>query len=94
VVGMANLAILTKDGSLKGFDITEVRKALASDNPVKAIITLAHSMHMRVVAEGVETAAQLAFLEQHGCEEYQGYFFSPPVPAATLERLALATTKP
>ena len=60
----------------------------------KAIITLAHSMHMRVVAEGVETAAQLAFLEQHGCEEYQGYFFSPPVPAATLERLALATTKP
>ncbi len=52
-----------------------------------AIITLAHSMHMKVVAEGVETAAQLDFLREHGCEEYQGYYFSKPVPASIVEKL-------
>jgi EAL domain-containing protein (putative c-di-GMP-specific phosphodiesterase class I) len=35
-----------------------------------------------VLAEGVETPAQLAFLERHGCEYYQGYFFCRPVAAA------------
>lgn len=52
-----------------------------------AIITLAHSMHMKVVAEGVETVTQLDFLKTHGCEEYQGYLFSKPVTAKALEQL-------
>ncbi len=46
---------------------------------VSAVINMGKSLHMRVVAEGVETREQLLFLEQHGCTEAQGYFFSRPV---------------
>ena len=46
---------------------------------VKAIIAMAHGLSMKVVTEGVETAEQLAFLRQHGCEQYQGYIFSKPL---------------
>lgn len=46
---------------------------------VRAIINLAHNLNMGVVAEGVETKAQLEFLIQNGCDQVQGYFFSPPV---------------
>ena len=48
---------------------------------VTAIIAMAHGLHVRVVAEGVETAEQLEFLRQHGCEAYQGYYFSGPLQA-------------
>lgn len=47
---------------------------------VRAIISLAHSLRLRVVAEGVETAEQLDFLRQLGCDQYQGFFYSPAVP--------------
>ena len=43
---------------------------------------MAHALDMRVVAEGVETAEQLAALQALGCEEVQGYFIARPVPAA------------
>ena len=46
----------------------------------KAIIAMAHSLHLKVIAEGVETEGQLAYLRSHGCDEMQGYYFSRPVP--------------
>jgi diguanylate cyclase (GGDEF)-like protein len=45
----------------------------------KAVISMAGSLRLRVVAEGVETRAQLAFLASCGCDEIQGYYFSPPL---------------
>ena len=54
---------------------------------VTAIIQMAHSLNLKVVAEGVETEAELAFLCQHGCDEIQGYLFSRPLNASTFEEL-------
>jgi diguanylate cyclase (GGDEF)-like protein/PAS domain S-box-containing protein len=52
-----------------------------------ATIALAHSLNLKVVAEGVETEEQLAFLREHGCDGFQGYVFSRPLPAADIEPL-------
>ena len=73
-------------------DIAFIREV--TTNPQDAAITrtiieLAHSLNLRVVAEGVETQAQLGFLKEAGCDQIQGYLFSRPLPAATLERLLL-----
>lgn len=54
---------------------------------VKTIIDLAKNFRMNVIAEGVETKAQLDFLKQNGCMAYQGYLFSKPVPIKTFEAL-------
>jgi diguanylate cyclase (GGDEF)-like protein len=50
-----------------------------------ATIALAHSLGLKVVAEGVETEAHLESLREHGCDEIQGYLFSPPVTADVVE---------
>ena len=54
---------------------------------VQSIITLARSLRLVVIAEGVETEAQRVFLEKHGCPVYQGYLFSKPVALAAFEEL-------
>ena len=53
----------------------------------RAIISIGHSLDLKVVAEGVETEAQLEYLKKHGCDEVQGYYFSEPVPPQAFRRL-------
>jgi predicted signal transduction protein with EAL and GGDEF domain len=59
----------------------------------QTVITMGHSLGLEVVAEGVETPAQLAFLERHGCKVFQGYLFGRPVPLDEFEK-ALAHGAP
>jgi len=59
---------------------------------VKAVIAMAHSLNIRVIAEGVETQAQLAFLKQLRCNVFQGYLFSRPCTAEQLEQLWSSST--
>lgn len=54
---------------------------------IKAIIALAQSMNLAVIAEGVETEAQRMFLELNGCHAFQGYLFSRPIPVVEFEQL-------
>jgi diguanylate cyclase (GGDEF)-like protein len=67
--------------------ISEIVSRPEDASIVRAIVSLAHSLHLKVVAEGVETLAQLDFLKSADCDEYQGYHFSRPLPAAEFERL-------
>ncbi len=74
-------------------DIIKVDQQFIRDIPhstedmtlVKAVIAMAHSMGLDVVAEGVETEEQASFLRKHSCEELQGYLFSRPLPADEFE---------
>jgi diguanylate cyclase (GGDEF)-like protein len=54
---------------------------------VQAIVSLAHGLRLKVVAEGVETEAQLMALKALGCDQYQGFYCSPALPAAEFEQL-------
>ncbi|HZD19742.1 MAG TPA: EAL domain-containing protein, partial [Burkholderiales bacterium] len=59
-----------------------------------AIISLGHALHLQVIAEGVETDAQLHFLKRHGCDQVQGFLYGEPVPAEQFaELLARARRK-
>jgi diguanylate cyclase (GGDEF)-like protein/PAS domain S-box-containing protein len=77
------------------FDNLKIDKAFINDIPtddgdvtlVLTIIAMAHNFKLKVVAEGVETQAQMDFLTQKNCDEIQGYFFSRPVPATEVEQL-------
>ncbi|WP_439815107.1 EAL domain-containing protein [Zavarzinia sp. CC-PAN008] len=57
---------------------------------VRAVIGLGNSLHIGVVAEGVETEAQLAYLREQGCDEVQGYLLGRPMPDADVHRLLSA----
>jgi EAL domain-containing protein (putative c-di-GMP-specific phosphodiesterase class I) len=57
---------------------------------VQAIIALAHSLHLEVVAEGVEHPAQLSFLQSLGSDHYQGFLHSKPLPSAEFEQMLKA----
>jgi len=53
----------------------------------KTVIAMAHTLRMKVIAEGVESPGQLNYLRRHGCDEMQGYLFSRPLPAERLTEL-------
>ena len=82
---------------LKRFPISSVKidRSFVLDLPgdkdaaaiTQAVIAMAHSLRLRVVAEGVETSEQYRFLEEHHCDEMQGHYFSKPVDTAALVRL-------
>jgi EAL domain-containing protein (putative c-di-GMP-specific phosphodiesterase class I) len=54
---------------------------------VSAIIALAHNLRLEVIAEGVETEAQLSYLRERGCDQIQGFYFSRPLPPDAFIRL-------
>jgi diguanylate cyclase (GGDEF)-like protein len=64
----------------------EIDKAVAS-----AVIALGQKLNLRVIAEGVETDEQIAFLRDNNCDEMQGYHFSKPIPPQDIEKLLNAT---
>lgn len=84
-------------GQLKNFpfDKLKIDQSFIRDittNPddaeiVLAIISIARSMNLKVIAEGVETLEQLQYLRNNGCDEIQGYYFSRPVDAEAIPRL-------
>jgi diguanylate cyclase (GGDEF)-like protein len=90
--------------ALKSFPISRLKidksfvRDLASNEDdqaiARAIISLSHQLHMRVIAEGVETEQQRSFLQQNGCDEVQGYLYGRPVTqqeiAALLPRAIMA----
>nr|WP_255484646.1 EAL domain-containing protein [Duganella sp. 1224] len=71
-------------------DIAFVREVTSNPDDaaiVLAIINMAHSLKLSVVAEGVEKEAQLAYLHRHNCDEMQGYYFSRPLPEDEFEAM-------
>jgi diguanylate cyclase (GGDEF)-like protein/PAS domain S-box-containing protein len=88
-------------GYLKRFpiDVLKIDKSFVDDVTTSSndaaialsVISLGHNLDMRVIAEGVETRAQMEFLRHHGCDEMQGYFFSRPVPVDAFTALLRET---
>ena len=74
-----------------------IRQVLHNDSDavlVRAVIAMAHTLGLPVVAEGVEDKAQLDFLRHHHCEAYQGWLFSEALPPLAVSRLLAAAPAP
>jgi EAL domain-containing protein (putative c-di-GMP-specific phosphodiesterase class I) len=74
--------------------IAELTHASKASALVSTIITLAHSLKLKVIAEGVETESQSATLRMLACDEMQGFLFSRPLPAPVFEKRFLVPTDP
>ena len=74
--------------------ISEITKRPEDASIVRAMVSLAHSLNLKVVAEGVETGEQLEFLKALGCDQYQGYHFSPALSATEFANLMREQTRP
>jgi diguanylate cyclase len=66
--------------------ISDVASNAGDASIVRAIISLAHGLRLKVIAEGVESEEQLGILRRMGCDQYQGFFRSAAVPAAEIEK--------
>ena len=84
-------------------DVIKIDRSFIRDIPddeddmeiTSAVIAMAHNLKLKVVAEGIETAAQLAFLRRHRCDVGQGYLFDRPIPGEELiEKLKRYTRRP
>jgi diguanylate cyclase (GGDEF)-like protein/PAS domain S-box-containing protein len=73
--------------------VRDVPSGAADASIVRAIITLGRSLNLRVIAEGVETEQQRAFLDSHGCNAFQGFLFAPALPLASFESYVAATAQ-
>lgn len=95
--GYCSLAYLKKFP----LDTLKIDRAFIKDIPrdpndmaiSSAIIAMAHSLELRVIAEGVETQEQLSFLKSHHCDEIQGFIFSKPVPGEEFTKLLQNKTR-
>ena len=59
---------------------------------VLAIVAMAHTLGLKVIAEGVDDVAQLETLQKFNCDEYQGFYFSKAIPAKEFQQLLIAQT--
>ena len=97
-VGFSSLALLRRlpIDALK-MDLSFVRDTTTDPDDaslVTAVIAVAHSLKLKVIAQGVETEEQVSLLRALHCDEVQGYLWSPPVPAADCERLLIRVGVP
>ena len=91
-------------GYLKRFpiDVLKIDQSFVRDIPgdvddaaiASTIVTMAHSLGLKVVAEGVETAAQLQFMREHSCDAMQGYHLSKPLPAEQFGAFLKRSSRP
>ncbi|WP_024872380.1 sensor domain-containing protein [Tolumonas lignilytica] len=83
-------------------DVLKIDKSFVDDIPHKkddmeiaaTIVAIAHTLRLKVMAEGVENMEQLNFLKEQGCDCYQGYLMSPPLPADEFAQLLQQHSKP
>jgi diguanylate cyclase (GGDEF)-like protein/PAS domain S-box-containing protein len=94
--GYSNLAYLRRFPidklKINPIFIRDVTRSSDAAAVASSIIRMGHSLDLDVIAQGVETATQLAYLRGNLCDQIQGYYFSPPLPVPELELLLLART--
>jgi polar amino acid transport system substrate-binding protein len=67
--------------------VNDIKESSAEETIAQAVISLAHKMNLTVVAEGIETAEQLLFLQKNACDTVQGYYFSRPQPPDKIDAM-------